>query len=332
MLKVRGVLSVCEPLFDDNDLKYRYSTGSYPKIKVVKRYMSRIYSVLRTKSGSIIWVEKEMFPFVPAWFERLLLYRFKCVYDFDDAVYLNYAAQKNWICRKILIKKFNKTVPKARVVFCGNQNLASWFRSVGVKSLIVVPSSVDISKYRLKPISSPPNHKQCPIVVWIGSPSTVKYLYDIEGVLQEVYKKSRFIMRVVGATFKCQGLEVDLVEWSDKTEIESLIECDIGIMPLRDTEWENGKCGYKLIQYMACGLPTIASPIGVNRQIVVEGVTGYFASTAGEWSEALEKLIKCDDEIRCSLGKAGRSVVEKKYTTQVNCSLIYENLLSVQDA
>ena len=129
-------------------------------------------------------------------------------------------------------------------------------------------------------------------------------------------KRQPFTLRVIGGgAITMPGVDVESLPWSADTEAAVIAECDVGIMPLRDTPWEQGKCAYKLIQYMACGLPTVASPIGANRDVVIAGETGFFADTAYAWVEKMELLLS-DAALRKRLGQTGRARVEAEYCLQ----------------
>ena len=135
--------------------------------------------------------------------------------------------------------------------------------------------------------------------------------------MERLQKKHKHVgFRFIGAgSFPTNGLRIESREWSPATEGQLLSECDIGIMPLSDTEFTRGKCGLKLIQYMACGLPVVASPVGVNQKIVEENRNGFLAADAGEWFEKLEALIE-DAGLRKRLGEAGRRKVAAEYTVE----------------
>ena len=123
---------------------------------------------------------------------------------------------------------------------------------------------------------------------------------------------------MTGPTFDAwylPGVDVECLNWTEDTEVELIRECELGIMPLNDSPWEQGKCGYKLIQYMACGLPVVASPVGANREIVLEGENGFLASTAQEWSARMGQLL-ADQSLRRAMGREGRHRVERAYCLQ----------------
>jgi glycosyltransferase involved in cell wall biosynthesis len=134
-------------------------------------------------------------------------------------------------------------------------------------------------------------------------------------------------LRIVGGTtIDLPGVDVERFEWTEASEVPLIQECDIGIMPLIDSPWERGKCGYKLIQYMACAKPVVASPVGVNQRIVEHGVNGWLARSTQDWTQAFTTLLS-DPDLRMRMGKAGRDKVERDYTLQANAPRL-EKLLS----
>nr|WP_281415450.1 glycosyltransferase family 4 protein [Pelotalea chapellei] len=201
----------------------------------------------------------------------------------------------------------------ARLVVAGNSYLAQRAREVGAK-VEIVPTLIDLDRYSAKNISS--DEVDLLKIVWVGSPSTIRYLKLLYKPLVELSRQFVFKLRVIGAdTFAIEGVNVECVPWSEATEAASIRECDVGVMPLLDSPWERGKCGYKLIQYMACGLPVVASPVGVNSEIVNNGQNGYLADTDGAWVDALGALLG-DAVLRQQMGAAGRKRVEDDYCIQ----------------
>jgi glycosyltransferase involved in cell wall biosynthesis len=155
------------------------------------------------------------------------------------------------------------------------------------------------------------------VIGWIGSPATQKYLLDIRHALAQVCAEHNARLLLIGANAQMvdalAGIPVERVEWSEDTEAATIARMDIGIMPLIDGPWERGKCGYKLIQYMASGLPVVASPVGVNVDIVRQGENGYLAADDAAWADALQRLVK-DASLRQRMGSAGREQVEREYS------------------
>src|SRR6266542_6639516 len=144
-------------------------------------------------------------------------------------------------------------------------------------------------------------------------PSTVKYLSLIGDVIVDFCRAKKARLIVVGAREAAlEGVRAEFRPWSEATEVEDILSFDVGIMPLPDEPWERGKCGYKLIQYMACSRAAIASPVGVNSQLVQTGVNGFLARSDTDWRSALDTLW-ATPELRARLGRAGRQKVEAEY-------------------
>ena len=142
------------------------------------------------------------------------------------------------------------------------------------------------------------------------------YLRAFLPLLEKLNRTRSFTLRVVGAVLESDGLNIECLQWAPETEAALLAQCDIGIMPLADSLWEDGKCGYKLIQYMAAGLPTVASPVAANREITLQGETGFLASTKEEWQSALITFL--DDPALCKrMGEAGRARIHAHYALDV---------------
>jgi glycosyltransferase involved in cell wall biosynthesis len=134
--------------------------------------------------------------------------------------------------------------------------------------------------------------------------------------LQKIAQKYAVKLKVIGADIAIEGIDVELVDWDEATEVNELLSSDIGIMPLENTMWEKGKCGFKLVQYMACGLPVIASAAPANEEIIENGVNGFIIHNEDEWYAAFEKLI-VSAAIREQFGIAGRRKIELNYSYQV---------------
>jgi len=178
--------------------------------------------------------------------------------------------------------------------------------------VLLAPTAIDTHRYRTKrPDGFSPSGSAC--IGWIGTPLTVSYLNEIGGALQELVRHYDVRVRVIGAPrYRIEGVPLINVPWQLDTEVEELLLCDIGVMPLRDDAYSRGKCGAKLLQYMGVGIPAVASPVGANREIIHQGRTGFLARTEGEWAETLGQLIM-DANLRRELGQAARERVECEY-------------------
>jgi glycosyltransferase involved in cell wall biosynthesis len=312
-LQQAGFKVTVQGLLSDELLLARYQRGAYGRWPIVSAYANRLRALLRSPHFDVVWIEKEALPWFPAWFERWSLRGVPYVLDFDDAIFHNYDLHRFAWVRRFYGQRIDRLMKGARLVIAGNRYLADRATAAGARWVEVVPTVVDLALYPAKQIYSVVTK---PSIVWIGSPSTVQYLLELAEPLGVLSKRQPFTLRVIGGgAITMPGVDVESLPWSADTEAAVITECDVGIMPLRDTPWEQGKCAYKLIQYMACGLPTVASPIGANRDVVIEGETGLFADTAYAWVEKMELLL-CDVALRQRLGRAGRARVEAEYCLQ----------------
>lgn len=308
-----GVEYVVSPLFDDEMLLRKYRRGGYSLLELLSAYWRRINVLMRVHQFDLVWIEKEALPWFPAWFEKLPLHGKPYVLDFDDAIFHNYELHRSPWIRSIYGRRIDRLMAGARLVIAGNRYLAARATAAGAQWVEILPTVVDLARYEMKQNYAVPAK---PHIVWVGSPSTVQYLLELTKPLGALAKLQPFTLRLIGGgVISMQGVDIEFMPWSVDTEAALIAECDVGIMPLRNTPWEQGKCAYKLIQYMACGLPTVASPIGANRDVVIEGETGLFADSPQTWVDALVTLLG-DADSRHRLGQAGRVRVETEYSLQ----------------
>ena len=314
-----------QSLFDDQQLANRYQRGSYGLATITSCYKNRVLALLKRRQYDLVWIEKEALPWWPFWSEKLLLSGTPYVLDFDDAVFHHYDRHRLAAIRLFYGKRIDKLMAGAALVVCGNDYLAERARHAGASLVQVLPTVIDLDRYRM---TERVKGSQ-PRIVWIGSPSTVKYLDLLREPLQALAQTTPFVFRVIGGDFSLPGVQTECLPWTESTEITDLMACDIGVMPLQDTPWERGKCGYKLIQYMACGLPVIASPVGVNAAIVDDGHNGYLARDASQWIDSFSRLLS-DEQTSQTMGQMGRVKVEKQYCLQVTAPRLvqwFRNLL-----
>lgn len=315
-LRSCGIEVTVQPLLRDVYLERLYSQRRTAWGDVAQDYVRRLQTLLQqARSQQLLWIEKELFPSLPSWFEiglRKLGVRYLA--DYDDAVFHGYergSLPRRWL----LHDKIDRVMRNAALVVAGNRYLAARALAAGAARVEIVPTVVDSERYRVgRRSSADPARPR--VVGWIGSPSTVRYLELVAPVLASLAAQIPLVLRVVGATFRWPGLPVDCRRWSEASEAAEVQEFDIGIMPLLDTPWERGKCGYKLIQYMACGVPVIASAVGANLDIVEAGRTGFLAQNDSQWASALESLLLNREQAE-QMGAAGRDTVERDYCLQV---------------
>ena len=310
-----GFYTLPQPLLSDEMLAKCYGGSGYG-MALLKSYFRRCNALLNSKQFDLVWIEKEALPWWPLWSELSLLRKRPYVLDYDDAVFHNYDQHRFGFVRFAFGHRLDGLMSQAALVVGGNDYLAQRARDAGADRVEVLPTVIDLARYPYPNPVQASRNAHTPVVVWIGSPSTVRYLYMLHAPLQALAKRQPFILRVIGGDVTLHGVQVECVPWTENTEVTSIAGSDIGVMPLLDSPWERGKCGYKLIQYMACGLPVVASPVGVNNSIVQEGVNGYLAEDTQTWVNCLERLLK-DENLRKKMGSSGRLRVEQEYCLQV---------------
>lgn len=302
-------------LLDDRYLQKLYC-GEKTLADFVTYYHKRFLRLRQKPRPGLIWVEYEALPWLPWMLERALLpASVPIVSDYDDAVFHRYDQHRLAPIRLLLGRKIDRVMKRSQLVTAGNAYLADRARHAGGGNIKVVPTVVDLSCYSARFASLSTSSMR---VGWIGTPNTWhafgKTLFtEINDTLAA--HDARFC--AVGAQLEAGRVgNLEFIAWGEDTEVDAIQSMDIGIMPLTDTPWARGKCGYKLIQYMACGLPVVASPVGVNSDIVEHGVNGFLATTDAEWNEAITTLLR-DPSLRHRMGQAGRKKVEEQYSLQV---------------
>ena len=314
-----GVGVHVRPLLDDDYLRGKYA-GKVTWSRVIRSYFARLFdawSISTSTSSDVIWIEKELWPWAPAWLEHAAFRSMPVVLDYDDAIFHNYDLARSAIVRALLGRKIDRLMARAALVTAGNAYLADRARQAGAKWVEVLPTVVDLDRYPPPRPRATASSADTVVIGWIGSPATVGYLQQLAEPLRRLASENRVRLHVIGGgAVRLPGVEVVSVPWTESSEVDSISQCDIGVMPLRDSPWERGKCGYKLIQYMACGLPVVASPVGVNTSIVCEGASGFLAGNPGDWFSSLQVLAR-DPSMRARFGAAGRARVEAEYCVQV---------------
>jgi glycosyltransferase involved in cell wall biosynthesis len=263
---------------------------------------------------------REFLPLMPAPLERALLGR-SFIYDLDDANYLLYRYKGLTPRLPFMSRKIDGLIGRAEAVLAGSETLASYTRGLN-RATTVIPSVVDTERYRVACRSS----KDHVVIGWIGSPATAHYLDALVAPLARLATQAKIRLRVVGGRAPViPGVVTEEVRWSERDEVPLIQSFDVGIMPLHDDPWSRGKCAFKLIQCMACGVPVVASPVGANREVVTSEC-GILADGASDWLHALTTLA-ADESLRYSMGRAGRERVEQHYSLKVAAPRLAEVLL-----
>lgn len=299
-----------EPLLDDSYLSALMAGNQPSRARILRSYVTRFGKFLSSREYDAIWVQYELLPYLPLLDRILSKFSAKpIIYDIDDAIFHMYDGHRAATIRWLLGGKLRPLMRQAAICLCGNEYLYDYVTAAGGKA-VIVPTVVDTEHFR--PATRSPDR---PFTVgWIGSPSTWSYVEPLLPTLLPAMARLRARFRVVGAGPAARGIEgIDALDWSEEREVLDLQAMDVGLMPAPDDPWARGKCGYKLIQYMACGVPGIASPVGVNNALINPGVDGFFARTPGDWVEALSFAAN-DPDGRRRMGALGRTKVVDRYS------------------
>ena len=220
------------------------------------------------------------------------------IFDFDDAVFVAYVSPSNGYLSYLKFPAKTKTICRlATHVIAGNTYLADYARQTN-DNVSIVPTTIDTDKYEVLPRKE----NEVPVIGWSGSFSTVQHLDSLASALRRLAQKENFRLLVIGTpVYKIDGVDVEALPWRSATEVSDLRQIDIGIMPLPDEPWSRGKCGLKALQYMALGIPTVCSPVGVNSEIIQDSFNGFLAGTEDEWVAKLTQLLN-DSKLRARLG------------------------------
>ena len=310
-LRAAGIDVTVSPLFSNEYVRALYQ-GTSRLGEALRGYSRRVMAQLAASKFDVIWLEKELLPWTPAVFDRLRGHA-AVVVDYDDAIFHRYDEHPSAIVRRMLGGRIDAVMRRADTVTAGNAYLAARAEAAGCQRVERLPTVVDLQRYAPRF----PGPEGEPLVLgWIGSPATAHYLQSVAPVVARLQARHGFRAIAVGARAdQVVGTPFEPVAWSEAQEASLVAGFDIGIMPLPDEPWARGKCGYKLIQYMACAVPVVASPVGVNREIVQPGICGELAADSDAWETALSKLI-ADPELRDRMGSEGRKRVEAWYSLQ----------------
>lgn len=314
-LEKEGIEITVQPFFDDVYLKDFYA-GKKNIGTVLKSYLRRFFILFSVIRYDNVVIEKEIFPFLPALAEWILKgFGIKYIVDYDDAIFHNYDKSSNPFIRKFLGNKIAKVMRYSGTVVAGNRYLADYASNSGAKNTKIIPTVIDLDRYPVKMNSNSEKF----IIGWIGTKTTFeKHLLPCrEWIMKLQNQYSDIHLHIVGITQDMNlGKNVKYITWTEETEVSEILKFDVGIMPLQNSAWEKGKCAYKLIQYAACGIPGVASDVGMNKDVCVDNITGFIADNNQQWIDYIT-LLKNDVNQRITMGKNSRLLVEQNYCLQV---------------
>jgi len=299
------------PFIEPRFFKILYLPGHYtPKIVgVLWGYAKRCLQIVRLPFYDGIYVSLYVTPFGTSFFERLFrLFSKRMIYDIDDLVYEGRASKYNYMVAPLRWSgKYFYLMKAADQVFISTPYLESVVRRYTSK-IAYIPVTVNTERYF--PVQQYSNDTRL-VLGWSGSHSTAPYLRLLETVLRSLREQYDFRLLVIGAPdFRIEGLDGEAIPWNEATEVEDLQRIDIGLYPLPDEEWVLGKGGGKALQYMACGIPTVATAIGANFRVIEDGVSGFLVKSDEEWKARLGELMS-DPDLRRRIGQQGRARVVK---------------------
>ena len=303
-------------LISEHDDRIFYQPGNISNkiFLFAKSVVKRLRDVMNANNYDIIFIQREAFMTGSVFFEkRFSKSKAKVIFDFDDAIWHLDVSEANknfhWLKHP---GKTAEIISMVDLVFAGNQYLMDYARHHN-DHVVIVPTTIDTTEY--KPVNRELTKKQI-CIGWSGSITTIKHFEMAVPFLKTLKAKfgEQICIKVIGdKTYKLEQLNIQGINWNKQDELKELNEIDIGIMPLPDDEWAKGKCGLKGLQYMALGIATVMSPVGVNSEIIQDGANGYLASTDQEWFNKISILIE-SETLRDKIAKAGRQTVEEKYS------------------
>ncbi|GAB3197949.1 glycosyltransferase involved in cell wall biosynthesis [Pontibacter aydingkolensis] len=318
VLDAQSIKYKVAPFWDGKTWAILYKNGNTLQkvIGTIKGFAKRKALLLQLHKYDYVFVHREATPVGPPWFEWLAAKVFgkKLIFDFDDAIWLDNTSEENKQVAKY--KQHGKTAnicAWSYKVSAGNSYLQKYAMQFN-SQVEYLPTTIDLAKYnRLK------NQDTERLVIgWTGSHSTLSYLKLIEPALRQLEQKYDFNFVVIADKAPDLNLKsLRFIPWKPETEIEDLLQLNIGLMPLPDTEWAKGKCAFKALQYMALGVPVVVSGVGENQNAVPDGKAGYTCYTNQEWFASLEKLL-LNTSLRTQMGEAGRKWISEKYSLRVH--------------
>ena len=323
-LASEGIECEVSTLLDDTYLRELFEHGRASRVHAIRALVRRIGAMGRAGRFDVVLLYLESYPYLPVALTRALRWRgIPYVYDMDDAIFHRYDQHRSHFVRAALGGKIPEVIRGASEVFAGNRYLADYAGRFNDR-VSLVPTVIDPGRY---PIVEKRRTNSTFTIGWIGSPSTAPYLHLIEGALREFCSGGRARVVLIGAgPIDLPGVPVEHRAWSETTEVGDLRELDVGVMPLPGSRWAQGKCGFKLIQYMACGIPVVASPTGANLDIVEDEASGLLPTDERGWVRAFERLSD-DPAERDRMGRRGREIVEASYSTTAVRETIRDGLL-----
>jgi glycosyltransferase involved in cell wall biosynthesis len=326
-LKKRNIDFDVSPFLDSGTYRILYQPGYWWKKLngIIRGFYRRLRSLFHLKQYDCVFIHREAAPFGPPLFEWMVtkLYKKFTVYDFDDAIWLPNASESNR-SMTMLLKRFNNTkdiCKWATKISVGNNFLGEYAKQFNSR-VVYNPTTIDTDEYH-NATADHSNHKF--VIGWTGSHSTLPYLEAVVPVLKDLEKDFDFEFHVIcDLEPRIRLKSLKFIKWNKITEIDDLLNFNVGIMPMPDEIWARGKCGFKALQYMALGIPAVVSDVGVNADIVDHELNGCVCKSQDEWKFYLSKLMSDSDYLH-KLSKNTREKIISNYSLKSNT----ENFISL---
>lgn len=297
----------CDLAQSHPDIYGHYAFLGWRASQRLRRWIRRVQlAIARVHRYDVIVLSRELFNDPTSDLEgRFRAETRRFILDVDDAVFQRFP------------EKFARIASIADVVLAGNSRLAEVSRNY-CRDVRILPTAVELNDYpalTVRPLHDPV------VVGWIGTESNLPFLEEALPALEALSRQHPLVLRVVTnrdasvEQFRRYQVDIELRPWSSRSAVEEITQFDVGIMPLPDNQWTQYKCGFKLLQYMAAGVPSVASPVGVNREIIAHGESGFLAGTPEEWTASLATLMT-DMTLRRSVATQARQRVEHSYSVE----------------
>ena len=318
-LEKEGCTLEFHPFLSSKTWNTLYKEGSFiaKAFGMLGSFWRRVILLFKIRKADYVFIHREASMIGPPIFEWIIakVLRKKYIYDFDDAIWLpNYSESNAKFHRLKAYGKVKRIIKWASVVSAGNAYLKTYAEQYN-KNVVVIPTTIDLQNVHnvLSDLSTTPVN-----IVWTGTHTTMSYLQNFIPLLQELEKEHTFTFTIISnqkPDFELNSLRY--IQWNKESEISDLAKSGIGVMPMEENAWSEGKCGFKGLQYMALGIPAILSPVGMNNEIIENGVNGFLCATDEEWKTRITQLLS-DEALRKKLGEEGRKTVQERYSVEAN--------------
>jgi glycosyltransferase involved in cell wall biosynthesis len=322
ILKEKGFTFKVSPFYSRKTWDILHYEGQVVKkgLRITASFFIRFVQLFQLVNYDFIFIHREAAPIGPAFFEWIIakILRKKIIYDFDDAIWLPNYSEANTSFHKLkYYSKVNGIMKWATKISAGNRYLAE-YASKYSDAIVINPTTIDTDNYHNPVLYRSMAVNEKVVIGWTGTHTTGKYLSFLIPVFEKLNLEFDFEFCVISNEKPDIILKnLNFIKWTKETEIEDLFRFDIGVMPLSDDQWANGKCGFKALQYMSLGVPAIASPVGINTEIIDNGENGFLCTTEEEWYQAFHYFLS-DKVNRDNMHAAARNKIIQKYSVISN--------------